>query len=320
MSGNLNIVMNNKLALGIDIGGTNIVFGIVDDKGEIVFENSSPTKSYINPEAFIDHVYDTLNENLFLDKIIGIGIGAPNGNYFTGNIEYAPNLHWKGNIPLSSMFSKKFNKPCILNNDANIAAIGEMLFGVAKEMKHFVTITLGTGLGSGVVINGSVVYGEYGFAGEYGHVRVVKDGRSCGCGRKGCLETYASATGVVRSISELESQYKSSSKLVQLASPTSIDVAKASKEGDLFASEILDYTANILGNALADFMCFSNPQAYVLFGGLSKMGTSFSEKVEKYMNEAALNIYQNKTKVILSELQDKNAAVLGAAALVFHEH
>ncbi|MBX2950166.1 MAG: ROK family protein [Crocinitomicaceae bacterium] len=305
------------LALGIDIGGTNTAFGIVDHKGTILFEGVTSTKSHERPESLADFIFDTLGEHSFREQLIGIGIGAPNGNHFTGNIEFAPNLHWKGIVPMAKIFMEKFNKKTIMTNDANAAAVGEMLFGAAIGLKNFVTITLGTGLGSGVVIDGKIVYGEDGLAGEYGHIRVVDNGRLCGCGRQGCLETYASATGVVRSIRELESDYKKDSVLLTLKTPTSKDVAEASVAGDEFSREILDYTAKILGNALADFLCFSNPKAYILFGGCAQAGKTFSDKVKSYMELAALKIYQNKVEVKISELQDRNAAVLGTAAIVF---
>lgn len=308
-----------KLALGIDIGGTNTVFGIVNDKGEIIYEQSVSTKDYTRPESLADLIFKVLEKNSYHERLIGIGIGAPNGNYYTGNIEFAPNLHWKGIIPIAKIFTEKFNRKTILTNDANAAAVGEMLFGAAIGLKNFVTITLGTGLGSGVVIDGKVVYGEDGLAGEYGHIRVVENGRLCGCGRRGCLETYASATGVVRSINELESENRNNSVLVKMVNPTSKDVADAAVSGDEFARDILDYTAKILGNALADFLCFSNPKAYILFGGCAQTGKPFSDKVKSYMELAALKIYQNKVEVRISELQDRNAAVLGTAAIIFKD-
>lgn len=307
----------SNYALGIDIGGTNTVFGIVDREGNILYETSHNTKAFIRPEDMVDYIYSDLSKNGFEGNVFGIGIGAPNGNYFTGNIEFAPNLHWKGIIPLAKIFTEKFDVPTLLTNDANAAAQGEMLFGSAIGLKHFVTITLGTGLGSGVIIDGKVVYGHDGMAGEYGHIRVVPNGRLCGCGRNGCLETYASSTGVVRSIKELDSVHKSKSDLLKLVNPSSFDVNKAAIDGDEFAREILDFTAQILGSALADFICFSSPKAYILFGGLAQAGKPFSEKVKSYMELNALKIYQNKVDIRISSLQDKNAAVLGTAASVY---
>lgn len=309
----------NKLALGIDVGGTNTAFGIVNSDGEIVFEGVTPTKNHKQPETLVDYLYDELKKVSLHDQIDGIGIGAPNGNHFTGNIEFAPNLHWKGIVPIASLLEQKFNRKTILTNDANAAAVGEMLFGVARGLKNFVTITLGTGLGSGIVIDGKVIYGEDGLAGEYGHIRVIENGRDCGCGRKGCLETYASATGMVKSISELDSENKTTSSLLKLPNVSSKDILKAASEGDLFANEIVDFTAKILGKSLADFLCFSNPKAYVLFGGCAQAGEYFAQKVKEYMEEGILKIYQNKVEIKISELQDSNAAVLGTAAIVFND-
>lgn len=306
-----------NLALGVDIGGTNTAFGVVDQEGNILFESVTPTRNHDSANTLVTYIYDVLKTQNLHDKIVGICAGAPNGNHYTGNIEFAPNLHWTGIVPLAQIFSDQFGCRAILTNDANAAAVGEMLFGVAKGLTNFVTITLGTGLGSGVIINGNVVYGEYGFAGEYGHIRVIPDGRTCACGRKGCLETYASATGVVRSIQELNSPNKKHSALIKLKNPTSKDVSDAAEQGDEFAIEIIEYTAQILGSALADFMCFSNPKAFILFGGLAHAGQLFAERVKHYMEEGALKIYENRTEIFISELQDKNAAVLGTAAIVF---
>lgn len=312
--------MKNKLALGVDIGGTNSAYGIIDENGSVVYETSTKTKQHLTPESLVEHIYKDINRIQLHNQIVGIGVGAPNGNYFSGNIEYAPNLHWKGIIPLANLFEKKFGRKTILTNDANAAAIGEMLFGTAKHLKNFVTITLGTGLGSGIVIDGKIVYGEYGTAGEYGHIRVIPNGRLCGCGRRGCLETYASATGVVRSVVELDSPNKESSILLKNTDQlTSKMVVDAAKNGDLFAIEIVEYTAKILGSALADFTCFSNPNAYVLFGGFANTGSFFAEKVKKYMETETLNIYKDKVAILVSELQNENAAILGNAAIVFQE-
>ena len=312
--------MSKKLALGVDIGGTNTVFGAVDTDGEIYFEDSIPTASYSTPEALVDQIYESIKASNQLNEIVGIGIGAPNGNFFSGTIEFAPNLNWEGIIPLAQLFENRFECTATLTNDANAAAIGEMIYGAAKGLKDFVIITLGTGLGSGVVVNKNLVYGHDGFAGEYGHVRVVNDGRTCGCGRKGCLETYASATGVVRSITELESKNKAASKLNAISNPNASDVFKLSEEGDLFSNEIVDYTARILGASLADFSCFNSPKAYILFGGIAQSGNPFAEKVKKYMEESLLKIYRNKIEIRISQLHSKNAAVLGAASLVWNQH
>lgn len=307
------------ISLGVDIGGTNTAYGVVNRAGEIIYESSVSTVEFSNPNELIKCIYADLESKSYTQKLLGIGVGAPNGNHFTGNIEFAPNLPWTGVVEIAKLFSSIFNCKTILTNDANAAAVGEMLFGAAKNMKNFVTITLGTGLGSGVVIDKKIVYGHNGFAGEYGHIRVIPDGRPCACGRLGCLETYASATGVVRSIQLLESENKATSPLLQLAKPTSKDVVTLAAEGDLFAKEIIDYTAKILGNALADFMCFSNPESFILFGGYAHSGQPLADRVKFYMEQAALNIYKNTAKVIISELQHKNAAILGTAAIVFSD-
>lgn len=309
--------MSKQYALGIDIGGTNSAYGLVDNLGNIAYETSIPTTNFDQPEDLVLAIFNDLQQRDLIDSIIGISIGAPNGNHFTGNIEYAPNLKWKGIIPLAKLFQEKFNKPSQLTNDANAAAIGEKLFGNAKDLANFVTITLGTGLGSGIIIDNEIVYGEEGFAGEFGHIRVIPDGRICGCGRKGCLETYASSTGVKRSIQELDSINKSSSILLNIEHPEAIDIFEAGKNGDLFSNEIIEFTAQILGSSLADFACFSNPKAYVLFGGIAQSGEKFAERVKFYLEESLLSIFKNKIEIRISSLHDKNAAILGAAATVF---
>ncbi len=309
--------MLKQFALGIDIGGTNSAYGLVDNLGNIAYETSIPTTNFDQAEDLVLAIFNDLQQRDLIDSIIGISIGAPNGNHFTGNIEYAPNLKWKGIIPLAKLFQEKFNKPSQLTNDANAAAIGEKLFGNAKDLANFVTITLGTGLGSGIIIDNKIVYGEEGFAGEFGHIRVIPNGRICGCGRKGCLETYASSTGVKRSIQELDSINKSSSILLNIEHPEAIDVFEAAKNGDLFSNEIIEFTAQILGSSLADFACFSNPKAYVLFGGIAQSGEKFAERVKFYLEESLLSIFKNKIEIRISSLHDKNAAILGAAATVF---
>lgn len=309
-----------RFALGVDIGGTNSKFGLVDAEGELHYSNSIKTNTAATPTRLVNAIYQEIKEKTdFLDEIGGIGIGAPNGNYFSGSIEFAPNLAWKGIVPLASLFQECFGVKAVLTNDANAAAVGEQLYGNARDLTNFVTITLGTGLGSGVIADNTLIYGHNGMAGEYGHIRVVKDGRHCGCGRKGCLETYASATGVVRSIELLETEYKAASKIHSFESPRAENVFDLAKEGDVFCAEIIDYTAEILGNALADFACFSNPQAYVLFGGIAQSGDNFASKVKGFMEEGILNIYKGKIEIRISSLHDKNAAVLGAASLIRKE-
>ncbi len=309
--------MSTHYALGIDIGGTNSAYGLVDKKGNVVYETSVPTTDFVLPENLVTAIFDDLKEKNLLDSIIGISIGAPNGNHFTGNIEYAPNLSWVGIIPLAKLFHSKFNKPSQLTNDANAAAFGEKLFGNAKDLQNFVTITLGTGLGSGIIIDDEIVYGEDGFAGEFGHIRVIPNGRLCGCGRYGCLETYASSTGVCRSVNELDSINKNSSSLNQLENPSAKDVFEAANNGDEFAKEIVEFTAQILGSSLADFACFSNPKAYVLFGGIAQSGHNFSDRVKYHLEKNILHIFKDQIEIRTSSLHDKNAAILGAAATVF---
>lgn len=306
--------MIKPLALGVDIGGTNTVFGVVDKDGNVLFEEGLSTKAFSEASEMIDAIYEKLPSE-YRSSIQGIGIGAPNGNVFTGNIEFAPNLLWKGVVPIVSLFENRFGKPAVLANDANAAAVGEHLFGNARDLKDFVTITLGTGLGSGIFIDGSLVLGHHGFAGEYGHIRVINNGRLCGCGRHGCLETYASSTGVKRSIIELESAHKANS--VVTSDFSARKVFEAAQSGDLFAAEIVEYTAEILGSALADFAAFSNPKAYVLFGGLAQSGDYFAQKVKLHLERNALQIFKNDIEVRVSSLHDKNAAVIGTAASLF---
>ena len=306
-----------QLALGIDIGGTNTAFGLVDCKGTIIFEESQPTKSFATPIDLITFLYNHLEIKKNLDTIVGIGIGAPNGNHFTGTIEYAPNLDWKGIIPLKELFEKQFNKPTQLTNDANAAAVGEKMFGAAKTFKNFVTITLGTGLGSGIYIDNQLVYGAHGIAGEYGHIRVIPNGRQCKCGRFGCLETYVSATGVVRSIKELKSTNSHTSEIQTIENPSAKDVFRLAKNGDVFCKEIIDYTTEILGSSLADFAAFSDPEAFILFGGIAQSGALFAHKVKEAMEKNILNIYKDKITIATSTLHDQNAAILGNAATIF---
>jgi len=307
--------MIEHVALGVDIGGTNTAFGIVDKQGNVLFEESVSTRQFHLPEQLVTEIYNRVSDTPWFEAILGIGIGAPNGNVFTGNIEFAPNLEWKGIVAIADLFEQQFHRPAILANDANAAAVGEHLFGCAKDLTDFVTITLGTGLGSGIFIEGSLIVGHQGFAGEYGHIRVINNGRLCGCGRHGCLETYASSTGVVRSIAELDSPNKAVSTIHEHT--TAKEVFMAAEKGDVFANEIIEYTAEILGSALADFAAFSNPKAYVLFGGLAQSGEKFAQKVKHYLEKNALKIYQDEIEIRISALHDKNAAVLGTAASLF---
>lgn len=314
--------MSKPYVVGIDIGGTNTVFGIVDARGSILASGSIKTQKYAEIN---DYVNDLSNELVRLleqenvkDQIEGIGIGAPNANYFTGNIEHSPNLPWKGIVPLAQMLKEKIGIPVAITNDANAAAIGEMTYGAARGMKDFIMITLGTGVGSGIVINGQLVYGHDGFAGELGHVIVRRtNGRQCGCGRTGCLETYASATGVARTAREFLEIRKDPSSLrnLPIQDITSKDVYDAAVSGDKLAQEIFEFTGTLLGEAFADFAVFSSPKAFILFGGLVKSGELIMRPIREAMEKNMLNIFKNKIQVIPSELKESDAAVLGASAL-----
>ena len=318
----MNANMEKPYAVGIDIGGTNTVFGIVDANGSILASGSIKTGAYEKAETYVDevckHLLPLIEANGGVEKIKGIGVGAPNGNYYTGNIEFAPNLPWKGVVPLAALFEERTGIPTALTNDANAAAIGEMTYGAARGMKDFIMITLGTGVGSGIIINGQIVYGHDGFAGELGHVIVRREnGRLCGCGRKGCLETYCSATGVTRTAREfLESRTDDSLlRAIPADQITSKDVYDAAVKGDKLAQDIFDFTGTILGEALADFIAFSSPEAIVLFGGLAKSGDYIFKPIQKAIDDNVLPIYKGKAKLLLSELKDADAAVLGASAL-----
>ncbi|MDR1810871.1 MAG: ROK family protein [Prevotella sp.] len=314
--------MEKPYAIGIDIGGTNTVYGVVDKRGHIINQGSIKTGAYTEINDYVHHlssaVLEIINQVGGAGNIKGIGIGAPNGNYFSGCIEFAPNLPWKGVIPLAQMISDRLNIPVALTNDANAAAIGEMTYGAARGMKDFIVITLGTGVGSGIVVNGQLVYGHDGFAGELGHVTVRRtNGRLCGCGRKGCLETYASATGVARTAKEFLNSRKDNSLLrnINIDDITSKDVAEAASQGDALAKEVYEFTGQILGEAFADFIAFSSPESIILFGGLTKAGDLIFKPVQRSMEENLLLIFRNKVKLLVSELKESDAAVLGASAL-----
>lgn len=313
--------MEKPYAIGIDIGGTNTVFGVVDKRGHIINQGSLKTAAYREINDYVNNLSEGLqniiNQVGGNDNIKGIGVGAPNANYFTGCIEFAPNLPWKGVIPLSQMLADKLNIPVALTNDANAAAIGEMTYGAARGMKDFIVITLGTGVGSGIVVNGQLVYGNDGFAGELGHVTIRRGGRLCNCGRKGCLETYSSATGVARSAREILETRKDPSILreLKLEDITSKDVFDAAVQGDKIAKEIYNFTGQLLGEAFADFVAFSSPEAIILFGGLTKSGKLIFDPIRKYMEENMFSIYRNRVKLLISELKESDAAVLGASAL-----
>ena len=316
--------MDKPYVIGMDMGGTNTVFGIVDARGTVISKSAIKTSTHTDVNLYINDIYTELSKLIEaaggIDKIKGIGVGAPNGNYYTGNIEFAPNLPWKGVIPFANLMADKFGIPAALTNDANAAAVGEMTYGAARGMKNFIMITLGTGVGSGIVIDGKVVYGHDGFAGELGHVTAIRNnGRLCGCGKSGCLETYASATGVARSAREiLESSNKDSLlRNIPIDSITSKDVFDAAMEGDEVAKEIFNFTGKILGECLADFVAFSAPEAIVLFGGLTKSGDLILDPIKENMEKNLLPIWRGKVKVLFSELKEADAAVLGASALAW---
>lgn len=309
--------------IGLDLGGTNSVFGIVDRRGTIIATTSVKTQEQNDVEVYVDNCCTALKKIIEevggIEKIQAMGIGAPDANYYTGIIDNPANLPWKGEIPLAKMFSDRLGIPVALTNDANAAAIGEMAYGAAKGMKNFIMITLGTGVGSGIVVNGQVVYGSDGFAGELGHVIVDKssEARSCGCGRKGCLETYCSATGVARTAKMIVSSSERPTLLrnIPLDEITSKDVAIAAGQGDEVAKEIFEFTGKILGEACADFAAFCSPEAFIFFGGLTKAGDLLMDPIKKAYDENVLFLYKNKAQMIVSELDDAGAAVLGASAL-----
>ncbi len=315
---------SEALAIGIDIGGTGTKFGIVDRIGNVLFSGEMSTKKHQQVETFIDELHEHLIVLIDrcggIGRIRGIGVGAPNGNYYSGTIEYAPNLPWKGIIPLSKLLSDKFQLPVKLTNDANAAAIGEMMYGAAQGMKDFIMITLGTGVGSGIVANGQLIYGHDGFAGELGHTIVIPDGRMHGgTGKKGSLESYASATGV--RLTALELLEKSTERsLLHDADKENLDskvVYDAAIKGDKLALEIFEFTGKILGLALANAVMFSSPEAIILFGGLTKAGDLILKPTREHMEENLIQIFQNKVKIIVSHLKESDAAILGASALVW---
>jgi Transcriptional regulator/sugar kinase len=315
--------MDKPYVVGIDIGGTNSVFGVVDARGSILYSGSIKTGSYADVNDYVAELAKGLKTVIDqaggVDMIKGIGVGAPNGNYFNGCIEFAPNLPWKGKIPLAELISKAVGGiPVALTNDANAAAIGEMTYGAARGLKDFIVITLGTGVGSGIVIGGNLVYGHDGFAGELGHVIMRRDnGRICGCGRKGCLEAYASATGVARTAREYLAKRTDESVLRELNPDdiTSKDVFDAAVKKDKIALDVFEDTGTILGEAIADFVAFSSPQAVIFFGGLTKAGDLILDPIKKAVDENMLKVFAGKTRILFSELKESDAAVLGASAL-----
>jgi glucokinase len=315
--------ISNELAIGIDIGGTNTKYGFVNHRGEILHKGEIPTDKYSAVEDFIKALHKELTP-LFKShgksNIQGIGIGAPNGNYYTGTIEYAPNLKWKGIVPLAKLISDKFGLPAALTNDANAAAVGEMTYGAARGMKDFIMITLGTGVGSGIVANGQLILGHDGFAGELGHTIIVPGGRlHTGTGMKGSLEVYASATGVAKTASELLEKHPDKPSILRnnKGAINSKFVYECAMKKDKVAKKVYEYTGKILGQALANFVMFSSPEAIILFGGLTKAGDMIMKPTREHMEKNLLPIFQNKVKLIFSELAESDAAILGASALVW---
>lgn len=315
--------MEKPYVIGLDMGGTNSVFGVVDARGTIKAQTVIKTRGYKNVEEYVATAIEALQPAIEvvggIENIKGMGIGAPNANYYTGTIDNAANLEWKGIVPIAKLFSEALGIPVRVTNDANAAAMGEMTYGAARGMKNFIMITLGTGVGSGIVCDGRVVYGSDGFAGELGHVIVDRspEARQCGCGRKGCLETYTSATGVARTARLVLANSTLESKLRDINPDdiTSYDVFVAAEAGDKLALEIFEETGRRLGEACADFAAFSSPEAFIFFGGLTKAGDYLMNPIRKAYDENVLFVYKDKAKLLVSTLNGSEAAVLGASAL-----
>ncbi len=313
-----------EVVAGIDIGGTNTIFGLVDKTGNVLAEYRIKTTDYPDIKKFISALSEGIDKMMSGKKDIklsGIGIGAPNANYHKGTIELPPNLPWKGMIPFVEYLKEKVKVPIAITNDANAAAMGEMVFGGAKGMKNFIVLTLGTGLGSGIVINGEVVYGHTGFAGELGHMVVVPGGRDCGCGKQGCYETYASASGLVRTVLSLLSELKEDSSLRDIppSQLTSKLIVEAAEKGDTIALEAIDHTAEMLAFGISNAVVFSSPEAVFLFGGLVKAGEILLAPVRDYFDQNVMPIFKGTVKILPSGISESNAAVLGAASLAWNE-
>ena len=318
--------LSNQLALGIDIGGTNTKFGIVNHRGDILAKGTLKTSEYEKVEDFIDALYDKvkpiLDEQSQGKTFEGIGIGAPNANYFKGTIEHAPNLRWKGVIPFAKMMTKKFGCPCTMTNDANAAALGEMMYGAARGMKDFIMMTLGTGVGSGIICGGKLIYGHDGFAGELGHTIVKPGGRKhWSTGSEGSLEAYASATGITITAKKLRAEFPHS--MLNNYPEDQINselVYECAIKNDEVAKEVFRYTGQKLGEALANFVMFSSPEAILLFGGVIKAGDFILKPTKLHMEQNLLPIFRDKVKLVFSELDEAGAAILGASALVWEKN
>ncbi len=308
-----------KILIGLDIGGTNTELAWVDLFGNILKKINYKTVQFSKAEQLVSVVGKAIlegNKNFISDEIIGLGIGAPNGNYYKGTIEFAPNLGWEGIIPLSQMFEDRIQLTTKLTNDANAAAYAEMLYGGAKKMSNFLVVTLGTGLGSGIVVNKQMLYGSTGFAGELGHTIVENNGRLCGCGRKGCLETYASATGIIKTIHQFLESSKQESSLRAIEKIESKDIYIAAQNGDECALKAIQYTGNILGKQLADYVALYSPEAIFIAGGLANAHSLLIPATKNAMEENMLKIFKNTVELFPSELLDQNAGLLGAAAMM----
>ena len=313
-----------KVVAGVDIGGTNTVYGLVERTGNIIAGGNLKTTDYPEIHNFVSALEGAIT-NLMKDKsgieLAGIGIGAPNANYHRGTIELAPNLAWKGIVPIAKYVREKTKVPVVITNDAKAAAMGELIFGGAKNMKNFIVLTLGTGLGSGIVINGEVLYGHTGFAGELGHTTIVPGGRDCGCGRQGCFETYGSASGLVRTVLNLLSEMKEESILRDIppSQLSSKKISEAAAKNDPVALEAMDYTAEMIAFGIANAVGFSSPEAVFLFGGLAQAGEVLFAPIREYVNQMVMPIYRGTVQILASGIQESNAAVLGAAALAWNE-
>lgn len=313
----------HHVTIGIDIGGTNTKYGVVDRAGKVYHQNSIRTLDYEAFDDFFRAMCEVLKDGLGKIEedvvLTGIGVGAANGNYYTGSIERATNLKWKGVLPVTKMFTDEFNVPCILTNDANAAAVGEMVYGNAKNMKDFIVITLGTGLGSGIVANGYLLNGHHGIAGELGHTSVNPAGRFCNCGKRGCLETYASANGIKRTVYKLLADYLEPSELrgISFDNLNTKMITEAATRGDVVAKECFEYTGRILGMKLAETVVHTDPEAIFLFGGLAKAGDLIFKPTIRHMEANLMPLFRGKVKILPSALQNQAAPILGASSLVW---
>ena len=315
-------MITGTVSLGIDIGGTNTSFGLVDRRGQIIAQGRMATTGHFTVHSYLEALEKNVHplmQQVGKENIHGVGVGAPNANFYTGEIAYAANLPWEGIVPLAKLMSQTLGLRVTITNDANAAALGEMTYGVAKGMKNFIMLTLGTGVGSGIVANGKLIYGHDGFAGEIGHMNAIRGGRTCGCGRRGCLETYSSATGIVRTALEWLEQRDDATVLREQPDVlTAHKIHLAAQEGDPFALELFDYTGRILGQVLADVVAITSPEAFVFFGGLAQSGHLIMDPTRRYMEENLLRVFKNKINFLHSALPQADAAILGASALAWN--